>query len=199
MYLPPVTAHTVLDFDPDDMKQCTISVRGTGKQVYQVASDEKLKTTTIFRAYESTPLAVLERHDMQSDKITIIGRETLSVGKWLKSHLFSSFPVTLEEGGAKYTWNESGQGRLTLTSESDPDRPIAWFQGTEQYLVDGASQVGSAYLALELEADQIRDVVVISMLVLPEKMRRSETKSSNRRIAATGVFTSGLGPSVPTF
>jgi len=196
MYLPPVTAQVVLDFDPDDMKQCTISVRGSGKQVYQVASGEKLKTTTISRANESTPLAVLERHDMLSDKITFTGRESLSVRKWLKSHLFSSFPVTFEEGGRKYTWNQSDQGQLTLTSESDPDRPIAWFQGTKRYLVDGASQVGSAYLALESEAEQIRDVVIISMLVLEQKTRWS--KGSNISPAATTALAIGFVPPTPS-
>lgn len=89
-YLPPVNANAVLDFDRDNMTSCVLSERASGKESYRVETTNKLKTTSIYRAGEDTPLAVVQRHNLLPDKITFAGEETLKVGKWLRTQVFSS-------------------------------------------------------------------------------------------------------------
>ncbi|KAJ7601060.1 hypothetical protein C8J56DRAFT_768344 [Mycena floridula] len=193
MYVPPVAdAKLVLDFDRDDMKRCTLSDRDTGEELFRVTSGEKFMSMTISRG-DGSILALLERHDIMSDKITVAGRKRVSVRKWLKSPLMSRFPVTFEEEGRTYTWNRGDRGEMTLTSPSAGGaNSIAVFQPSKRYLINQVSQQGSAYLALQPEAEEICDIVVASLVVLEQKIRWSRNVNSEA-VAITAVGSIAIG------
>ena len=60
--------------------------------------------------------------------------------------------------------------RLQLSREGHSE-PIAWYQGTKRYQIDGKYQWGSAYLALEPEGEKMRDTIVISLIAYQQKVK----------------------------
>jgi hypothetical protein len=88
--------------------------------------------------------------------------------------------VTFEAHGRAYRWKQDTLGNLTvrvhrvlsrlppadlyaqLVDEAYPDLVIAWFVRSRKRVLDGSHAApGRAYLALEEEADAIRDDVIL--------------------------------------
>jgi len=70
---------------------------------------------------------------------------------------------------------------LSLWSDKEQ---IAWYQPTPPQL-EGSLVVQPAYIALQEAALNMQDVVVISCLVLRQKLRWDAKKNSNNYLAST--------------
>jgi hypothetical protein len=75
--------------------------------------------------------------------------------------------------------------------------PIAWFQPSKTYITgESIPETGPAYLALEKEAEEIQDTVVLSMLILEQKDRWSKARAS--ALLADTSLGNMLSPGLPT-
>ncbi|KAH9483432.1 hypothetical protein JR316_0002900 [Psilocybe cubensis] len=169
----------VLIVYPDNLKNTNIFRAGNeGQPLYTVKSNLAITETTITTPLDDpgVPLAKIERREIVSDKITIRGRETMKTKSWLKyGGIFTiKFPATFEENGRKYMWKSSIVNQISLYLASDPDRPIAWFEKSRKRVVDGEVVLHKAFLALQPEAMEIRDIVVLSFLILELKNRMGQ-------------------------
>ncbi|KAJ6543842.1 hypothetical protein B0H19DRAFT_1267165 [Mycena capillaripes] len=187
--MPPLepAAAVFLDFSRDVLTKTTLSLRGTSSPIYQVSSEDGLSTTHIHRisSSESELLATIARTDLiLPDKITMRGRKTVKVRSWLKPQgILSTIPATMEEDGTVYTWKTNDVGLLSLWSGKEQ---IAWYQPAARRMVDGKSVLMPAYLALDDVALPIQDSVVISCLVLGQKLRWDAKGNGYTAAAVTG-------------
>ncbi|EGO22013.1 hypothetical protein SERLADRAFT_475122, partial [Serpula lacrymans var. lacrymans S7.9] len=185
----PSDASTILDFKRDVMTHTKITVRGDSTTCYTV---ETFKAgvggvKTVVRQSNRT-LAAIERRDILPDQVTLRdGDAPINLNKWLKSPVFSMFPITFEEAGKKYSWTRSSKGQLSLYEKGSEHKSagcIAWFQPSRLSLegkdLDTVSHC--AYLALKEEADQIRDVVVVTCLLVEQKARMKDKAKGTKAI-----------------
>ncbi|KAF8888295.1 hypothetical protein BD779DRAFT_1524597 [Infundibulicybe gibba] len=185
---------TILIFSRDDMRQTTLFPRDGGP-LYVVNSFKSFTRTTVRRVeIEATPLAVIERRGVLPDRITFTGQERVHLKRWLKpmggAPTSPMFPVTFESEGESYIWDVSDT-RIMLYSARAPNVPIAWFQPSEHSSVNGVTRIYAAYLALQPEALEIRDLVVISFLVLEQDYRECGRGTHARNF--TGFFEPDFG------
>ncbi|KDR82277.1 hypothetical protein GALMADRAFT_207546 [Galerina marginata CBS 339.88] len=180
----------VFVMQPDNTNATTLYRRGNSDILYNVKTDISGTKTTFSTPHDNNaPLALLQRREIVSDKITFKGVETKKVKSWLKYGGVASihFPATFEENGKGYIWKASIVGQLSLYLASDPDTPIAWFERSKKRVVDGQVVVHKAFLALQPEALEIQDVTVLSFLILEQKNRMAQKAmdlSAGRAIAS---------------
>ncbi|KAJ7283415.1 hypothetical protein C8J57DRAFT_734582 [Mycena rebaudengoi] len=163
----PSRTSTILEFSShDSLKSNQLSLHG--KPLYRFT---RAKGLIVKRAEDSTldtPVATLVQGDIaQPAKITLRGRETVRVDRWLCSAgKFSILPATFLENGEVWTWKMNNLGQLSLWLGG---QQMAWWQRPvlrEQILP-------LPYLGLEDVAVRIQDVVVVSFMVLMQRLRSS--------------------------
>ncbi|KAJ7499300.1 hypothetical protein FB451DRAFT_33760 [Mycena latifolia] len=177
-----------LDFSREVFTSTTLSVRGNEHPIYEVSSEHALSTTYVRRSGapdSEPPLAMIARGALVlPDNVTLRGRAMTKVSAWLKAEgMFSPIPATMLEAATLYTWKKNNAGLLSLWSG---ETQIAWYQPAARHLIDSKSVLMPAYLALQDAAVPIQDVVVISCLVLAQKLRRAEKGNDCSADAATG-------------
>ncbi|KAH7924682.1 hypothetical protein BV22DRAFT_1090506 [Leucogyrophana mollusca] len=179
---PPASADaaTTLDFERDAVTSTTIRARGNDSLFYSVESERAgrfklVKARSVIREGDKV-LATVHRREVLPDKLSLRGSAPLSLNKWLKSPMAAKFPVTFEESGRKYRWKSNNGGKLQLYSEDAESGAIAWFHPSRlTYDNDGGRPLlHSACLSLRPEADKMRETVVISCILVLQKMRAKE-------------------------
>ncbi|KAF8876395.1 hypothetical protein BD779DRAFT_163881 [Infundibulicybe gibba] len=128
----------ILYFDSNDMKQTNIYAESGSRRLtaYSVSSNRDVTVTTINRAYDSTPLAIVERREIFPDMITLQG-ERRRMKKWLKLSGSSVFPAFFEHHGETYLWKCSIVGQLSFYNANRPEIPIAWFETSKKRVIEG--------------------------------------------------------------
>ena len=120
--------------------------------------------------------------------------------------LSSRSPASFEWESKNYTWQTNSTRQIAvctsinvgvpsadcayafpqLYEESDPDRPIAWFQTSKRGVQDDGQQViYRAVLALQREGLAILDAVVTSLLVVEQGLRWRDARYKNADGRAT--------------
>lgn len=122
--------YTVLQFHPDDVHNCRISVWGDSSLSYTVESNPTVTTTHIHRTHKMsrTLLATIERRSISPDTVRLGEKgEPMRIHKWLKTKLLSDFPAVMELSGRQYLWRPTICGQLTMSSIEEPNTPLAVF------------------------------------------------------------------------
>ncbi|KAH7924087.1 hypothetical protein BV22DRAFT_1035602 [Leucogyrophana mollusca] len=179
---PPVSsdATTTLDFERDVVTSTTISARGDSTLVYSVESVRRSGSSnlnTLIREGDKV-LAVVERRGVLPDQLSLHGSAPLNLRKWIKSPMTSIFPATFEESGRKYRWKSNNGGKLQLYSDDRASGAIAWFHPSRlTFSSDGGERtLQTACLSLRPEADRIRETVIVSCILVLQKMRAKDKK-----------------------
>jgi hypothetical protein len=68
-----------------------------------------------------------------------------------------------------------------LFSDYDTDNPIAWYERSKLRVIDGVLKSFPASLTLRDEAKEVQDIVVISLLVVEDRIRGDFRPGSYRR------------------
>ncbi|KAG1749501.1 hypothetical protein EDB19DRAFT_1680511 [Suillus lakei] len=192
---PAFGAITILDFDRDVMISTNATVRGQSHIRYSVktvrAGLAGMNPKTVFSQGERI-LATAQRRDMIPDLLTL-GGETMTLGSWLKTPMFSSFPVSFSEGGVTYLWKESQDGGIDLYKGSGASTStIARFYSSDFVVThDRRIITYRAHLDLRPEADLIRERVFISCVLIVQKARRN-AKAKERDSASQALMISSM-------
>ncbi|KAG0701568.1 hypothetical protein DFH29DRAFT_875791 [Suillus ampliporus] len=191
---PAFSATTILDFDRDVMISTNATVRGQSHIQYSVKTVRGglvgMNPKTIFNQGERI-LATVQRRDMVPDLLTL-GGETMSLGSWLKTPMFSSFPASFSEGGETYLWKEDPNGGIVLYKGST--NVIARFYPSDLALTHDRRRITyCAHLDLRPEADLIREKVFISCVLIVQKMRKNaKAKERDLASASQGLMFSSM-------
>ncbi|KAH7924063.1 hypothetical protein BV22DRAFT_1035572, partial [Leucogyrophana mollusca] len=193
----PTHASVTLEFERDVMTSTTITVRGNSTPCYSVDSARagtfKPNLKTVIREGDRV-LASVERRDMLPDQLSLHGSPPMALSKWLKSPITSSFPITFEESGRKYLWRRDSGGKLQLYMENANSDAIAWFHPSRlTFGADGGNRVlHPASLSLTPEADIMRETVLISCILVLQKMRAKERTGETAGLLTTQGLTYGI-------
>ncbi|KDQ58707.1 hypothetical protein JAAARDRAFT_78330 [Jaapia argillacea MUCL 33604] len=185
----------VLVFDKDSMKNATISLNETRRPLYTIHTNRDHDRTEVRSVYSDTPLAVITRSTFFPDKVSLRGAEPVRLGRWLKTHGTSEFPITIEVEGRNYLWRTNAIHQLALFAEDDPYTPLAWFIKARR---TPSGITSPPYFVLTPEIDEIRDDIVASLVVVEQKVRmvvKHELLAINIGIAKGR---SGLPEAAPT-
>ncbi|KIJ63396.1 hypothetical protein HYDPIDRAFT_113391 [Hydnomerulius pinastri MD-312] len=186
----PSGASVILDFKRDVITSTTITVRGQLEGVIRY----KVETTTsgliginikLIISENDRVLATIRRRDMLPDQLTFSGGSSMSLSKWLKWPKISAFPVTFEEFGQCYAWKRLDNDRIALYKESGSDE-IAWYNPSYQtYDNSGERIMCPAFLALKAEADAIRTKILISCILVVQRMRAKQRARNSVKYSTT--------------
>ncbi|KAG0705754.1 hypothetical protein DFH29DRAFT_1030000 [Suillus ampliporus] len=182
---PAFGATTILDFDGDVIISTNATVRGKSSTRYSVRTVRAglvgLKNPkTVFSQGERI-LATVQRRDMVPDSLTL-GSKSTSLGSWLKTPMFSTFPVWFSEGGETYLWKEGQNGGISLYKGSSTGA-IARFHPSEYSVThDRGGITYRAHLDLRPEADLIREKVFISCMLVVQKTRKNARKNAKENV-----------------
>ncbi|KAF5359571.1 hypothetical protein D9756_002992 [Leucocoprinus leucothites] len=140
---------------------------GNDEALYNIESDESLSRTSVFHPTTNVPIAVLEfKRLLGKDKITLQGEETKNISDWLSGYgPLQTFPISFKHNGRQYYWKTNFVNQLGLYTDQDSVHPVAWFERHRLCVIDGVLRTFNAFLAMEEEAVEIRDLVVVSFLV----------------------------------
>ncbi|KAK0223186.1 hypothetical protein IW262DRAFT_1295025 [Armillaria fumosa] len=145
--------------------------------------------TTFVKNGAGNIIASWEWREIRSDIITLFGGSPTPVSSWLKKNIVPlKDTVTLEDhAGRKYKWRGNGSGlSFELYREDDKIQPIARFQKSRRTAV---STYTRAQLIFDERGEEIRDLIVISFLVLEKSRRTTENSTMNRvDVRALPVF-----------
>ncbi|KAJ3869902.1 hypothetical protein EV359DRAFT_59507 [Lentinula novae-zelandiae] len=145
-----------------------VSDRATGNELYKVERIPHHGRMIFHRAGDesSEPLAVFQHHPIVSDTITFAGGKSMHLSHWMNVQV-TALAATFEEKGQKYTWMKYDNGPFTLLAESNQKR-IASFEGKRhvQTPSEGSSKAALPHIIMLPEAEEIKDAVVISALIL---------------------------------
>ncbi|KAG1731219.1 uncharacterized protein EDB91DRAFT_1058904 [Suillus paluster] len=195
---PAFGATTILDFDRDVMISINATVRGQSHIRYSVRTVRAglvgMNPKTVFSQGERI-LATVQRRDMIPDSLTL-GGETMSLSSWLKTPMFSSFPVSFSEGGETYVWKGGQDGGIVLYKGSSAStNAIARFYPSNFALThDRKRMTYRAHLDLRPEVDLIREKVFISCVLIVQKMRKNaKAKERDFVSASQGLMFSSIG------
>jgi len=184
------TPHAVVSFVRDDMKSTKI-LSATEEVLYSVTTDALTNAhTTVFRgdatttngAEEVVKIAEIKRKDLREDRIKFEGStSSVKLSKWLHgtNGKWSDFPVSFEWQSKTYTWKANSVRQIALYDSADDRTPIAWFQTSRKEDIQGVPTHVRALLALQSEGQEILDAVVISLLIVEQRLRWREMKYRN--------------------
>ncbi|KAJ4471069.1 hypothetical protein C8J55DRAFT_563763 [Lentinula edodes] len=145
-----------------------VSDRATGNELYKVERVPHHGKMIFHRAGDesSEPLAVFQHHPVVPDTITFAGGKSMHLSHWMNVQV-TALAATFEEKGQKYTWMKYDNGPFTLLAESNQKR-IASFEGKRhvQTPSEGSSKAALPHIIMLPEAEEIKDAVVISALIL---------------------------------
>ncbi|KAG1808308.1 hypothetical protein EV424DRAFT_206133 [Suillus variegatus] len=134
---------------------------------------------TIFSQGERI-LATVQRRNIIPDVLTL-GGETMRLGGWLKTPIFSSFPASFREGRETYRWKKGRDGRIDLYKGSGADTStIARFYPSDCAVTRDRRRITyRAHLDLRAEADLIREKVFISCVLIVQKRKKVKVKEQD--------------------
>ncbi|KAF8548737.1 hypothetical protein OG21DRAFT_1470880 [Imleria badia] len=184
------SGYIILIFDIDDMKSTVLRLRDDPRPRYFVHTANNTQTTV---HGGDQLLAVIERKTFRPDQITFPGASPMNLSDWLKAPMWSSFPLSFEEGGKRFEWKENFVGQLSLHDPSH-SQMVAWFSKSRQRVENGKRVIYDAFIAIKPEYDHVRDTTVVSCLLAEHKLRMKGKNSALSEGAATmGVMAySGL-------
>ncbi|KAL4065083.1 hypothetical protein J3A83DRAFT_411952 [Scleroderma citrinum] len=168
---------TVLDLERDVITSTVITMRGSSDTRYKVQTKtrgfSRLGVRLVISENDNV-IATIHRRDMFPDKISFEGSTTINVNKWLRWSKGSSFPASIEDWGQRFAWHVGPGERLALRSESN-NTEIAWFNPSRLRFGNTSSESGSqAYLALAAPAEVMRTKVLVSCILVVQKMRANQ-------------------------
>ncbi|KAH7911122.1 hypothetical protein BJ138DRAFT_1172740 [Hygrophoropsis aurantiaca] len=173
-------ATTTLDFERDDMTSTTINARGNNDLHYTVETVPRSRSSnmqTVIREGDRV-LATVRHRDILPDQLILHGSPPISLRKWLKSPVTAILPATFQELGRKYRWKSNNGGKLQLYSDNKACGVIAWFHPS--HITFGRDSedwsMQTACLSLRSDADIIRDTVVVSCILVLQKMRAKDKR-----------------------
>ncbi|KAG6375731.1 hypothetical protein JVT61DRAFT_2577 [Boletus reticuloceps] len=173
--------HIILSFDMDDMKNTVLRLRNDPRPRYLVHTVNNAKTTV---HGGDQLLATIERKTLRPDQITFPGASPMNLGDWLKAPMWSSFPLSFEEGGKRFQWRENFVGQLSLHDPTHSET-MAWFSKSRKRLENGKLVVHAAFIAIKPEYDHMRDAIVTSCLLAEHKLRMKGKHSALSEGAAS--------------
>ncbi|TFL04165.1 hypothetical protein BDV98DRAFT_362435 [Pterulicium gracile] len=187
---------TTLVLLPDNPTNCEFIDTLDDETAYEVRTvyNPQSATITTVRNGAGAVIGSFEWKDVRSDVVTF-GADgvTMSSGDWLKkSRVPFKDTVTFEDSrGKTFKWKGNSPGlSLSLFIEDDKQQPVARFQKAHRILdksTDPPTQVQvAAQLLLDERANEIRNEVVLSFILL-EKSRRARESSTNNRADADGI------------
>ncbi|KAJ8587867.1 hypothetical protein M405DRAFT_793793 [Rhizopogon salebrosus TDB-379] len=160
------------NFSPVDMKNTKIFNNQPALPLYSVVTDLKSdKRTEIFDARADRLLARIERNNILPDTITFPSRNdgsSINLSRWLqKGKLEDGHQIhAIETGHGTYMWKSDRELRLALYRKDDMSNHVA-------HLQEGSRTQNFAVI-MQPEAQLIRDDVIISFLILEQRLRVSE-------------------------
>ncbi|PBK75623.1 hypothetical protein ARMSODRAFT_1079833 [Armillaria solidipes] len=174
-------ASLILTLQPDNPCNTTITDQDDGgKPLYQVYTQYEPSVTTFVKNGAGDIMASWEWREIRSDIITLLGASPTPVSSWLKKSIVPfKDTVTFEDhAGRKYKWKGNGPGlSFELHREDDKIQPIARFQKPRR---TADSTYTRAQLIFDERGEEIRDLIVISFLVLEKSRRTTENSTMNR-------------------
>ncbi|KAG1837878.1 hypothetical protein C8R48DRAFT_680199 [Suillus tomentosus] len=180
---PAFGATTILDFDSNATRLTNATVRGESHTRYSVGTVRTglagMSRKTIFSQGERI-LATVQRRNIIPDVLTL-GGETMRLGGWLKTPIFSSFPASFREGRETYRWKKGRDGRIDLYKGSGADTStIARFYPSDFAVTRDRRRITyRAHLDLRAEADLIREKVFISCVLIVQKRKIAKVKEQD--------------------
>ncbi|KIK43807.1 hypothetical protein CY34DRAFT_81144 [Suillus luteus UH-Slu-Lm8-n1] len=160
------------NFSREDMKNTKIFNNQPASPLYSVVTDIKSdKRTDIFDARGNRLLARVDKRDILPDTITFPNRNngsSINLSKWLqKSKLEDGHHVhSIETAHGTYVWKSDANYRLALYRKGDMSSPVAHLQQ--------GSRTQNFAVIMQGEAELIRDDVIVSFLILEQRLRISE-------------------------
>ncbi|KAK0469820.1 uncharacterized protein EV420DRAFT_68894 [Desarmillaria tabescens] len=172
-------ASLILTLQPNNPCNTTITDQEDGgKTVYEVYTRYEPSTTTFVENAAGDVIASWKWREIRSDIITLGGASPTPVSSWLKKSIVPlKDTVTFEaHTGYKYKWKGNGPGlSFELYREDDKIHPIARFQKPSR---NAKSTQTPARLIFDERGEEIRDLVVISFLVLERSRRETENSTA---------------------
>ncbi|KAG0701080.1 hypothetical protein DFH29DRAFT_982856 [Suillus ampliporus] len=157
------------NFSLENMKNTKIFNNQPASPLYSVVTDIKSdKRTDIFDARANRLLARIDRRDILPDNITFPDRNSgssINLSKWLqKSKLETGHHVhSIETAHGTYVWKSDANYRLALYRKGDMSNPVAHLQL--------GSRTQNFAVIMQGEAELIRDDVIVSFLILEQRLR----------------------------
>ncbi|KAK0204761.1 hypothetical protein DFS33DRAFT_691339 [Desarmillaria ectypa] len=174
-------ASLILTLQPNNPCNTTITDQDDdGKIIYEVYTRYEPSTITFVKNAAGDVIASWEWREFRSDIITLGGASPTPVSSWLKKSIVPfKDTVTFEaHTGHKYKWKGNGPGlSFELYREDDKVQPISRFQKPRR---TADSTYMPAQLIFDERGEEIRDLVVISFLVLEKSRREREHSTMNR-------------------
>ncbi|KAF8557647.1 hypothetical protein OG21DRAFT_1520355 [Imleria badia] len=164
----PSKENIVLIFDRDDMMNTTLRIRGTYLPSYFV---DTLDNTTTIRTGDYL-LATFTRRKFRPDQITFPGHPPMKLGSWLKSPTLLSSPLEFRACGRRFEWRQDLLGQVVLCESGRPGNHLAWFSKSRRNLGPrDCHMMHAAYLAIKPEVVEMTDMIVLSCLLVGQKLR----------------------------
>ncbi|KAG1763368.1 hypothetical protein EDD22DRAFT_777131 [Suillus occidentalis] len=160
------------NFSREDMKNTKIFNNQPASPLYSVVTDVKSdKRTDIFDARGNRLLARVDKRDILPDTITFPNRNngsSINLSKWLqKGKLGDGHHIhSIDTARGTYVWKSDANYRLALYRKGDMSSPVA-------HLQQGTRTQNFAVI-MQGEAELIRDDVIVSFLILEQRLRISE-------------------------
>jgi hypothetical protein len=160
------------NFSLENMKNTKIFNNQPASPLYSVVTDTKSdKRTEIFDARGNHLLARIDRRDILPDTITFPNRNngsSINLNKWLqKSKLDDGHHIhSIETAHGTYVWKSDADYRLALYRKDDMTNPVAHLQR--------GTRTQNFAVIMQGEAELIRDDVIVSFLILEQRLRISE-------------------------
>ncbi|KAJ7593394.1 hypothetical protein C8J56DRAFT_1003137 [Mycena floridula] len=173
-----------LILSPDDPCNTNIFIED-GRIMYQVATDFGRRTITRVLNGAGERIASWEWRDVRSDIITLGQTPPVAVNTWLRKSVVP-FKDTIrfqDHTGQGFKWKGGHSGlQFELFIESDKKHPIASFQKSRRTFNHTTNppteMMIPAQLYIDYRGQAIRDLVVISFLVLEKNRRVAENSNS---------------------
>ncbi|KAJ3795031.1 hypothetical protein GGU11DRAFT_747428 [Lentinula aff. detonsa] len=148
-----------------------VSDRSTGQELYKVERVPHHGKMIFHRAGSSEPLAIFEHKSIVPDTITFAGGKNMHLSHWMHVQE-TALSATFEERGHKYTWMKYDNGPFTLIAESNQKRIASFEQKRHvETPAEGTSRTALPHIVMLSEAEEIKDAVVISALILEHDKR----------------------------
>ncbi|KAJ3760637.1 hypothetical protein EV360DRAFT_68545 [Lentinula raphanica] len=148
-----------------------VSDRSTGQELYKVERIPHHGKMIFHRSGHTEPLATFQHHPIIPDTITFAGGHTMHLSHWMQVKA-TALAATFEEKGQKYTWMKYDNGPFSLIAESNQKR-IATFEEKRHVATpaEGTSKAALPHIVMLPEAEEMKDTVVISALILEHDKR----------------------------
>ncbi|KAI0067176.1 hypothetical protein BV25DRAFT_1876918 [Artomyces pyxidatus] len=163
----------------------TTIVDAQNATVYTVATDFANPDKPVTRVHDAAGVLVAEWvwRDARSDLLTMRGRPQIAVSSWLKRSLvpFKGTVTFQDDTGVEYKWANNSPGlALQLFGPESKTEPVVRFVRARKEL-KGPGQ--PSILLVDDRVERMRDMIVVSFLLLERRRRENETETASRASA----------------